>query len=198
MKIKSIFIPLFLIFTLIFSIIQPVVATSESISNKVLRLHIIANSDSTEDQDLKLKIKDYFLENTRDLFTADTLEENIEIANTNIEYLEKICNDCIKANGFTYDANVTVTKEFFKTRVYDDFTLPAGVYNSIKIEIGKGNGHNWWCIVFPSVCLYACTKSMGDYLTEDEIELITDGYTPKFKIIEIIETIKSKQKTAVN
>lgn len=177
---------------------QPIVATSESISNKVLRLHIIANSDSTEDQDLKLKIKDYFLENTRDLFTADTLEENIEIANKNIEYLEKICNDCIKANGFTYDANVTVTKEFFKTRVYDDFTLPAGVYNSIKIEIGQGNGHNWWCIVFPSVCLYACTKSMGDYLNEDEIELITDGYTPKFKIIEIIETIKSKQKTAVN
>lgn len=177
---------------------QPIVATSESISNKVLRLHIIANSDSTEDQDLKLKIKDYFLENTRDLFTADTLEKNIEIANTNIEYLEKICNDCIKANGFNYKANVIVTKEFFKTRVYDDFTLPAGVYNSIKIEIGQGKGHNWWCIVFPSVCLYACTKSMGDYLTEDEIELITDGYTPKFKIIEIIETIKNKQKTAVN
>lgn len=198
MKIKSIFIPLFLIFTIIFSIIQPVVATSENISNKVLRLHIIANSDSTEDQDLKLKIKDYFLENTRELFTADTLEENIEIANKNIEYLEKICNDCIKTNGFNYDANVTVTKEFFKTRVYDDFTLPAGVYNSIKIEIGKGNGHNWWCIVFPSVCLYACTKSMGDYLTEDEIDLITDGYTPKFKIIEIIESIKHKQKTAVD
>lgn len=198
MKIKSIFIPLFLIFTIIFSIIQPVVATSENISNKVLRLHIIANSDSTEDQDLKLKIKDYFLENTRELFTADTLEENIEIANKNIEYLEKICNDCIKTNGFNYDANVTVTKEFFKTRVYDDFTLPAGVYNSIKIEIGKGNGHNWWCIVFPSVCLYACTKSMGDYLTEEEIDLITDGYTPKFKIIEIIESIKHKQKTAVD
>lgn len=198
MKIKSIFIPLFLIFTIIFSIIQPVVATSENISNKVLRLHIIANSDSTKDQDLKLKIKDYFLENTRELFTADTLDENIEIANKNIEYLEKICNDCIKTNGFNYDANVTVTKEFFKTRVYDDFTLPAGVYNSIKIEIGKGNGHNWWCIVFPSVCLYACTKSMGDYLTKDEIDLITDGYTPKFKIIEIIESIKHKQKTAVD
>lgn len=192
MKITKIFIPLFMIFTLSLSILQPIIASSENISNKVLRLHILANSDSTEDQNLKLTVKEYFLDNTKDLFNGKTLEENINIAKKNIDYMEKICNDCIEQNGYDYKATVNIDKEFFETRVYDDFTLPAGVYNSIKIQIGQGTGHNWWCIVFPSVCLSACTESMSDYLTEDEMELVTSGYTPKFKIIEIYEKIKKQ------
>lgn len=192
MKISKVFLPLFMILTLSISFIQPIIATSEDISNKVLRLHILANSDSTEDQDLKLKVKNYFLEHTADLFVGETLEENIEIAKQNISYIEDLCNSCIKENGYDYKTKVTVDKEYFDTRVYDDFTLPAGIYNSIKIEIGQGNGHNWWCIVFPSVCLSACSESMNDYLTEDEMELINDGYTPKFKIVEIYEKIKNR------
>lgn len=192
MKISKVFVPLFMILTLSISIFQPIIATSENISDKVLRLHILANSDSTEDQDLKLKVKNYFLENTSDLFVGKTLEENIEIAENNIDYIENICNKCILDNGYDYKSKVTVLKEYFDTRVYDDFTLPAGIYNSVNIELGQGSGHNWWCIVFPSVCLSACTKSMSDYLTEDEMELVRDGYTPKFKIIEIYEKIKSR------
>ncbi len=192
MKTLKIFLPLFMIITLTVSFFQPIIATSENISDKILRLHIIANSDSTEDQDLKLKVKNYFLENTADLFVGQTLDENIEIAKENIDYIEKICNTCIEQNGFDYEAEVTVDREYFDTRVYDDFTLPAGVYNSIRITIGQGNGHNWWCIVFPSVCLSACTKSMDDYLTDEEMELVGDGYTPKFKVIEIYEKIKAK------
>lgn len=192
MKITKIFIPLFMIITLSLSMLQPIIASSENISNKVLRLHILANSDSTEDQNLKLTVKEYFLDNTKDLFNGKTLEENINIAKNNIDYMEKICNDCIEQNGYDYKATVNIDKEFFETRVYDDFTLPAGIYNSIKIQIGQGTGHNWWCIVFPSVCLSACTESMSDYLTEDEMELVTSGYTPKFKIIEIYEKIKKQ------
>ena len=192
MKITKIFIPLFMIITLSLSMLQPIIASSENISNKVLRLHILANSDSTEDQNLKLTVKEYFLENTKDLFNGKTLEDNINIAKNNIDYMENICNDCIEQNGYDYKATVSIDKEFFETRVYDDFTLPAGVYNSIKIQIGQGKGHNWWCIVFPSVCLSACTESMSDYLTEDEMELVTSGYTPKFKIIEIYEKIKKQ------
>lgn len=192
MKTLKIFLPLFMIITLTVSFFQPIIATSENISDKILRLHIIANSDSTEDQDLKLKVKNYFLENTADLFVGQTLDENIEIAKENIDYIEKICNTCIEQNGFSYEAEVTVDREYFDTRVYDDFTLPAGVYNSIRITIGQGNGHNWWCIVFPSVCLSACSKSMDDYLTDEEMELVGDGYTPKFKVIEIYEKIKAK------
>lgn len=192
MKITKVFIPLFMIITLSLSMLQPIIASSENISNKVLRLHILANSDSTEDQNLKLTVKEYFLDNTKDLFNGKTLEDNINIAKNNIDYMENICNDCIEQNGYDYKATVSIDKEFFETRVYDDFTLPAGIYNSIKIQIGQGKGHNWWCIVFPSVCLSACTESMSDYLTEDEMELVTSGYTPKFKIIEIYEKIKKQ------
>lgn len=181
-----------MIITLIAGIFEPIINTSENISEKVLRLHILANSDSTEDQDIKLKVKNYFIENTADLFSGKNLEENIEIASCNIDYIEAICNSCITENGFDYKAKVSVLKEYYDTRVYDDFTLPAGIYNSIKIELGEGRGHNWWCIVFPSVCLSACTESMNDYLTDDEMKLINDGYTPKFKIIEIYEKIKNK------
>ena len=192
MKTYKIFLPLFIILTLTLSFIQPIIATSEDISNKVLRLHILANSDSTEDQNLKLGLKNYFLENTSDLFSGKTLEENIEIAKKNTLTLEELCNQFITESGYDYEKKVIVDKEYFDTRVYDDFTLPAGVYNSIKIVIGEGSGHNWWCIVFPSVCLYSCSESMSDYLTEEEMELISDGYTPKFKIIEIYEKIKSR------
>ncbi|MDE6470620.1 MAG: stage II sporulation protein R [Eubacterium sp.] len=192
MKTYKIFLPLFMILTLTLSLIQPIIATSEDISNKVLRLHILANSDSTEDQNIKLALKNYFLENTTDLFIGKTVEENIAIAKENTDYIENLCNQYLSDNGYDYKADVTVDKEYFDTRVYDDFTLPAGIYNSIKIEIGEGNGHNWWCIVFPSVCLSACSTSMSDYLTDEEMELINDGYTPKFKIVEIYEKIKSR------
>ncbi|MGN0533938.1 MAG: stage II sporulation protein R [Eubacterium sp.] len=194
MKILKIFLPVFMIITLTAGVFEPIINTSENISEKVLRLHILANSDSTEDQDLKLKVKNYFKENTADLFTGKTLEENIEIASGNIGYFEALCNSCITENGYSYKAKVSVLREYFDTRVYDDFTLPAGIYNSIKIELGEGNGHNWWCIIFPSVCLSSCTESMNDYLTDDEMKLINDGYTPKFKIIEIYEKIKNKIK----
>lgn len=192
MKNFKLFIPIFMALTLLIGICEPVVKTSEDISDKVFRLHILANSDSTEDQDLKIKVKNYILENTADLFTGKDLSENIEIAKANTDYLETLADEAIKNNGADYKAKVSVVKEFFETRVYDDFTLPAGEYNSIKIEIGEGGGHNWWCIIYPSVCLSACSESMSDYLTEDEMELVNSGYTPKFKIVEIYEKIKNK------
>lgn len=179
-----------MILTVIFSALSPVISTAENISDKVLRLHILANSDSTYDQNIKLGLRNYFLENTSSLFNADSLDENLKKANENKDYIEDICNEYLKQ--YNQCASVSVVKEYFSTRVYDDFTLPAGYYNSIKIEIGEGNGHNWWCIVFPSVCLSSCSTSMNDYLTEDEMELLESGYTPKFKVIEIYEKIKGR------
>lgn len=190
MKAFKIFVPIFLISVIVFSSFTSSVSTAEEISDKVLRLHILADSDSTEDQDMKLKLKNYFLENTSNLFCGETVEENIKIARDNREYIENICNEFLAENNYEKKARVTVTNEFFSTRVYDDFTLPAGNYNTVKIEIGEGEGHNWWCIVFPSVCLSACSSSMSEYLTEEEMELVESGYTPKFKIIEIVEKIK--------
>lgn len=192
MKIFKIFIPVFMSLVLLLGVFQPVIDVSEEISQKVLRLHILANSDSTEDQNLKLGVKNYILENTKDLFSGKTLEENIKIAQENTEYLHSLASEYVAKQGYDYDINVSVVREFFETRVYDDFTLPAGEYNSLKIEIGEGNGHNWWCIIFPSVCLSACSESIDDYLTEEEMSLVKSGYTPKFKIIEIYEKISQK------
>lgn len=190
MKTFKVFVPIFLVSVIIFSSLSSSVSAAENISDKVLRLHILANSDTSADQDMKLKLKNYFLENTSSLFIGKTVEENIKIATDNREYIENICNDFLKENNYNKKAKVTVTNEFFSTRVYDDFTLPAGNYNTVKIEIGEGEGHNWWCIVFPSVCLSACSSTLSEYLTEDEMELVQSGYTPKFKIIEIVEKIK--------
>lgn len=195
MKFPKIFISLFLSFAIIAGIGAPVlsaVATSENISDKVFRLHILANSDSTADQDVKLKLKNYVVDNIASYVSGDNLEQNIASANEHIDEITELCNAYLQSLGCKYRAKASVVKEFFKTRVYDDFTLPAGMYNSLKIEIGEGSGHNWWCIIFPSVCLSACTESIGDYLTSDELELVESSYTPKFKIVEIYESVKQR------
>lgn len=195
MKFVKIFVPVFMSLVLFLGIAQPVVGavkTSEHISNKVFRLHILANSDSTKDQNIKLMLKNYILENTQDIIGGKTLDEAIENAKNNTKEITDMCNEYLKSKGFDYKVKVNVVKEYFKTRVYDDFTLPAGKYNSLKIEIGEGKGHNWWCIVFPSVCLSVCTESMNDYLTDDEMSLVSNTYSPKFKIVEIYESTKEK------
>lgn len=195
MKFVKIFVPVFMSLVLFLGIAQPVVGavkTSEQISNKVFRLHILANSDSTYDQNIKLMLKNYILENTQDIIGGKTLDEAIKNAKNNTKEITDMCNEYLKSKGFDYKVKVNVVKEYFKTRVYDDFTLPAGKYNSLKIEIGEGKGHNWWCIVFPSVCLSACTESMNDYLTDDEMSLVSNTYSPKFKIVEIYESAKEK------
>lgn len=192
MKITKIFLPVFMSLVLIVGITQPLIKTSENISDKVFRLHILANSDSTYDQNLKLGLKNYILENTSDLFIGQNLEENIDIAKESLEELYRLSKEYLESQGSNYDVKTEVVKEFFETRVYDDFTLPAGIYSSLKITIGEGKGHNWWCIIFPSVCLSACSESMSDYLSEDEMELVNNGYTAKFKVVEVYEKIKSK------
>lgn len=191
MKIFKLFVPIFLSLTLLIGIVQPLVNTSENISEKILRLHILANSDSTYDQNLKLGVKNYILENTSNIFTGETIEENIIIANEKIDELTKTAQEYLDLQNSKYRVVVEVVKEFFETRVYDDFTLPAGVYNSIRITIGEGKGHNWWCIIFPSVCLSACSESMNDYLSDSEMKLVQRGYSPKFKVVEIYEKIKN-------
>ena len=139
-------------------------------------------------------IKNYILENTQDIIGGKTLDEAIKNAKNNTKEITDMCNDYLKSKGLEYKVKVNVVKEYFKTRVYDDFTLPAGKYNSLKIEIGEGKGHNWWCIVFPSVCLSACSESMSDYLDDDEMSLVSNTYSPKFKVVELYESAKEKIK----
>ncbi len=169
---------------------------SENISEKVFRLHILANSDEDNDQQLKLKVRDDILSSFNYLY-IDCKSFNDAIADTkvNLEYIKECALKTIKLNGYNYSVKVQVDKEYFNTREYDVFTLPAGYYNTLKVIIGEGKGHNWWCVMYPSVCLSGCVDDFDNELTEEEKNFITNtGYDIRFKTIEIYEKIKSSLK----
>ena len=189
-----VFVPLFLVFTVIFTLITPAVAMSEDISTKVFRLHILANSDSEDDQKLKLKVRDKILSVSDKMYNnCATVDDAVNTAKNNIDLFESTAAKVIIDNGYTYPVKAYVTKEYFDTRKYDNFTLPAGEYDSLKIEIGSAKGHNWWCVMFPSVCISGCVDDFDKSLLNDEIKMITDGkYKYKFKVVEVYEKIKSK------
>lgn len=167
----------------------------ESIRNKMLRMHVIANSDTEEDQALKLKVRDAVLLAGNEIFdgsiTAQDAKEKIE---PYIEFLESVALETIKNEGFDYCVKITVEKEYFETRTYDNsVTLPAGYYTAVKVIIGEGEGQNWWCVMFPPMCLPAADAEceISDVLTEDEIKIVTETekYKFKFKIVELLEEI---------
>ena len=188
---SSIFLTL-IIFTSSFS---SVVRDSENISQKVFRFHILANSDEEYDQNLKLMVRDELLCYSNSLFNnCSNVDEAILIAKENVSNFNHIAKEVILKNGYDYSVKTYVTKEYFNTRVYDNYTLPAGLYDSLKVVIGSGEGHNWWCVMFPAVCLSSSADDFGDYLNEDEKALIDDKYVIKFKAIEIYESIKNKIK----
>ena len=195
-KTLKIFVPLFLVFVFMFSYIAPFIETSENISDQVFRLHILANSDSAEDQQLKLKVRDEILKKGEKVFaSSNSLEETIELCKNNITLFQQTAEQCLQDNGSDYDVKVYVDKEYFNTREYDEITLPSGIYNALKIEIGQGKGHNWWCVMFPAICLSSVTDDeLNKYLSKDEQKLVNSDskYEVRFKIVEIYEKVKSK------
>lgn len=177
---------------LISIIITPAIKSSEKIADNVFRLHILANSDEEYDQSLKLKVRDSILNSSNDIFyNCKNLNDAIVCAKDNIDYFKNIAIQTIHNNGFNYNVNVYVDKEYFNTRYYDDFTMPAGIYNCLKIIIGEGKGHNWWCVMYPTVCLSGCVEDFDDTLNEEDKKLIlSNKYSLKFKTVEIYEKIK--------
>ena len=170
----------------------------DEIRNKVLRMHVIANSDEEYDQKLKLKVRDAVLDEGRELFdgslTADDAEEKIV---PNISRLETVALETLRNEGFNYDVQIYVTNEFFKTRVYENsIALPAGEYTAIKVVIGEGAGKNWWCVMFPPMCLPAANDDVKieDVLNESEMEIVSDPkrYSFRFKILEICKELIKK------
>lgn len=195
-KTLKIFVPIFLSLLVVFTYVTPFIQTSEKISEEVFRLHILANSDSEEDQALKLKVRDHILYESEALFkNCTTLEDVVSVSKNNLDYFKDIAQKCIYDNGYNYKVNVYVDKEYFNTRKYDKITLPSGIYNALKIEIGSAQGHNWWCVMFPAICLPAVSDDeINKILDEEEIELINSDnkYEIRFKIVEIYEKIKAK------
>lgn len=167
----------------------------EDLRHNILRLHIVANSDSQTDQELKIKIRDEILAETSDLFLSATNLETAKItAENSLEEFEKIANSVIKQNGFNYKAKAYLDERYFDTRVYDNFTLPAGYYPSLVIELGKAKGKNWWCVVFPTVCIPAAAKGdLTDSVNEKSASIAKQSskYIMRFKTVEIYEKIKN-------
>ncbi len=191
------FVPIFLISLVLFGIMSPINTLSNDISQKVLRLHILANSDSKEDQNLKIAVKDNILKDTAYIFNdCNTLDESIKTAQANTKLFQTSAESTLKKYNSDYSVKVYIDKEFFDIREYNDFTLPSGYYNAIKIVIGEGKGHNWWCVMYPSVCISACTDDFDKVLTKEEKKLITSKkYIPKFKMLEILNKLKNKIKS---
>lgn len=181
---------------MVLSYTVPFIEASESISDEVFRLHILANSNSEADQQLKLKVRDEILIAGEELFKGcNSVEEAIKVCSENLDFFQQAAQKCIAENGAVYTVKATVDKEYFNTREYEKITLPSGIYNALKIEIGEAKGKNWWCVMFPAICLPSVSEDeINEVLSEDEIKLINSNnkYEIRFKIVEIYEKIKSK------
>lgn len=162
----------------------------EDISNKVLRLHIIANSDSFEDQNLKLKVRDRILRDFKfETSGIKTVNEAEIFAEENIDTIKSIAQDEVFNNGFDYPVNAELVNMYFNTRIYTDVTLPAGNYDALRITIGEARGKNWWCVMFPPMCIPSAEKKIeiNEVLNEPEIKIVTNfgDYQVEFKIVEV-------------
>ena len=128
-------------------------AVSNDLSTAVFRLHVIANSDSSEDQSLKLKVRDNLLEYMNSISSeCKTKTEAIKLAEENIDIIKQIAQKTVIENGYNYPINISIGNFYFPTKFYGDISLPSGYYDALKVEIGEAKGKNWWCVMFPSLC----------------------------------------------
>lgn len=174
--------------------------TQDQLADKVVRLHVLANSDSAEDQALKLRVRDtvlaqatQWLEEAQDSRTAESLLRG------RLLEVERLAAEEIQKSGYDYSVTAEVAVTEFPTREYDSFTLPAGDYLALRIIIGEGSGQNWWCVVFPPLCTAAASDvpvtALAAGLSAEEVSLITEedsGYVLKFKTVEFWEMLRQR------
>ena len=173
-------------------------SVSEDLENSVFRLHVIANSDSKEDQNLKYIVRDKLLQYMNSyLSNTSTKEDAIKIANEHLDEFKQVAINRIKEQGYSYNVNVKVGNFEFPTKTYGDISLPAGFYDALRVEIGEAKGQNWWCVMFPPLCFVDVTsgvvpeeskKELQNNLSEEEFALISDNQSSniqfKFKLLE--------------
>lgn len=164
-----------------------------------VRLHILANSDSVADQELKLEIRDRLLNKYGSLLSsAESTDDAKERVTELMSNIKDDCEEWVLQLGYNYGVRATLTTEWYETREYENFTLPAGYYTSLRIIVGEGNGKNWWCVMYPPLCMdIASEKAPADDgiidYSREEIVLIQGGkYNIKFKILEELSRVFSK------
>ena len=164
-------------------------AESADIRAKTLRLHILANSDTEEDQALKLAVRDRIIAETDELFSASAEREDAkEQIRQRMPQIQRIAMD--EVSGYGYSVNIEFVNMFFTTRTYDGVTLPAGKYDALRVVIGAGEGQNWWCVLYPPLCLPSASGGViDDVLDEGEREVVESSpkYEVRFKVVELWE-----------
>ncbi|WOC33404.1 MULTISPECIES: stage II sporulation protein R [Caproicibacterium] len=170
------------------------IAASEDIPSRVLRLHVLANSDSAADQALKLKVRDRILKDSGVWFTnADTRAQAEAQAQAHLSDLQRQAEDELRQNGCHDRVRVSLEDTWFPTRQYGKLTFPAGTYRALRVVIGQGAGHNWWCVLFPALCLPTAEpkKDLDDVLTKPEEQLTGSQYRIQFKTVELYESLEN-------
>lgn len=172
----------------------------DDLRGRVLRLHILANSDSEADQSIKLTVRDAVVSECAGLLDgAESADDAATLAEAQLDEVCAVAARVLREQGADYGVSAEVTETYFPTRVYDNVTLPAGRYPAVRLLLGEGKGHNWWCVLFPPLCVSAATdkKTTADVLTSSEDALVTGGerYRVKFKVVEWWEAFFEKQKT---
>lgn len=193
---------LFIVYILI-SIFSYSNAVSNNISNNVFRLHVIANSDSVEDQNLKYDVRDALISYMNSISAnISSKEEAIKLVKENKNEFYKIAKKVIADKGFNYDVNIDVGNFSFPTKTYGDISLPAGFYDALKVEIGEASGQNWWCVMFPSLCFVDVSEGivpkeskedLKDNMDTENYNLISSDtleFKVKFKLVELFESAK--------
>lgn len=176
-----------------------VLADRQRLSGDLIRLHVVGASNSKEDQQIKLQVRDAvtaFLRN--DMGEAQNAREAKQYLQSKLSDLEQVANEALKSAGVSDKATVSLGKESFPTRNYDTFSLPAGVYESLRVNIGSAEGKNWWCVVFPSLCLPATADGFADTAagagfsdTLTDTLQQEDGYEIRFFLLDCLGWLQS-------
>lgn len=216
-KMRIIGLSILLISTLFFSgmyiygEVKDIDKISKGYKDKLIRFHVLANSDSDEDQELKLKVRDEIIKYLQPMLKqSKSLEQSEQIILSESENIKNIGENIIKENGYTYEVEVKLEYNNFPAKQYSNIVLPAGEYKALRILIGEAKGKNWWCVMFPPLCFVdenngvidkETDEKLRSVLTEEEYNLIsedniekTKDVKMKFKIVEIIEAIVSNSK----
>ena len=175
------------------------IADKQALRQELVRLHVVAASDSAEDQEIKLRVKDAVVESLNaELAGLHNAEEAKRYLKENLPKIESIANRVLQESGCEDTATVSLMLEEFSTRVYDTFTLPAGLYESLRITIGDGAGQNWWCVVFPSLCLPSTTEGFEEAAScagfSDSLTAALDGaqgYEIRFWVLDALGRVEN-------
>lgn len=178
-----------LLLTFVVAVI-PFINSSKELSEDVMRVHILANSDSAADQSLKLAVRDRVLEQCSDYFEdCENKYQAMRVTEEHLAEIERLAESEIRRHGFDYPVKAQVGQAYFNTRYYDKFTIPAGWYDSLRLTIGDGGGQNWWCVMYPTLCVGAATEdTMKEELSDGEYRVVTsDKLDFRFKLVEYWE-----------